>query len=80
MIWNSNKFCYNQQLILVYVVLCLGRGLATIWSPVQGVLSSVKENQWNWEMSPYAPEAGARGEGKRRLRELISDKGDSDNY
>jgi hypothetical protein len=36
------------------VLLCLGRGLATNWSPVQGVLPSV---QWsrNWEISPSAP-------------------------
>jgi hypothetical protein len=31
--------------ICFYVLLCLGRGLATSWSPVQGVLSSVS---WSW--------------------------------
>jgi hypothetical protein len=35
----------------VCVVLCLGRGLATSWSPVQGVLPSVKWSR-NWEISP----------------------------
>jgi hypothetical protein len=35
----------------VCVVLCLGRGLATSWSPVQGVLPYVKWSR-NWEISP----------------------------
>jgi hypothetical protein len=33
------------------VVLCLGRGLVTSWSPVQGVLQSAKWSR-NWEISP----------------------------
>jgi hypothetical protein len=41
----------------VCVVLGLGRGLATSWSLVQGVLPSVKWS-WNWEI---------RGHGPRRL-------------
>jgi hypothetical protein len=35
----------------VYVVLCIGWGLATSWSLVQGFLPSVKW-LWNWEISP----------------------------
>jgi hypothetical protein len=31
--------------VCVYVVLCLGIGLATSWSPVQGVLPSVKRSK-----------------------------------
>jgi hypothetical protein len=42
-------------LFCVCVVLCLGRGLATSWSLVQGVLPSVKWS-WNWK-----PEARAQG-------------------
>jgi hypothetical protein len=42
------------HLFCVCVVLSLGRGLATSWSPVQGVLPSVKWS-WNWENVPYAP-------------------------
>jgi hypothetical protein len=37
-------------LFCVYFVLCLGRGLATSWSPVQGVLPTVykiKKLKWN---------------------------------
>jgi hypothetical protein len=34
-------------LFCICVVLCLGRGLATSWSLVQGVLPSVKWS-WNW--------------------------------
>jgi hypothetical protein len=29
------------RLFCVYVVLCVGSGLATDWSPVQGVISTV---------------------------------------
>jgi hypothetical protein len=43
-VWCMRLFC-------VCVVLCLGRGLATSWSPVQGVLPSVKW-WWNWEIRP----------------------------
>jgi hypothetical protein len=35
----------------VCVVLCVGTGLATSWSPVRGVLLSVKWSR-NWEISP----------------------------
>jgi hypothetical protein len=31
--------------LCVYVVLCLGRSLATNWSPVQGVLPSVNDQE-----------------------------------
>jgi hypothetical protein len=43
-VWCMCLFC-------VCVVLCLGRGLATSWSPVQGVLPSVKWS-WNWKKRP----------------------------
>jgi hypothetical protein len=44
-----------MYLFCVCVVLCLGRGLTTSWSLVQGVLPSVKLS-WNWKS-----EAGAQG-------------------
>jgi hypothetical protein len=47
-VWCMCLFC-------VCVVLCLGRGLATSWSLLQGVLPSVKWS-WNWKA-----EAGAQG-------------------
>jgi hypothetical protein len=56
-IWYVYAFC-------VCVVLCLGRGLATSWSPAQGVLSSVKWSG-NWE-SALCSTVGARG-GKKKL-------------
>jgi hypothetical protein len=43
----------------VCVVLCLGRGLATSWSPVQGVLPSVKWSR-NWEISPVIQSGSKR--------------------
>jgi hypothetical protein len=45
----------------VCVVLCLGRGLATGWSPVQGVLPSVKWSR-NWEISPMLESRAKRRE------------------
>jgi hypothetical protein len=42
----------------VCVVLCLGRGLATSWSPVQGVLPSVNDKKLRNQ--PYAPKVGAK--------------------
>jgi hypothetical protein len=47
----------------VYVVLCLVRGLATNWSPVQGVLPSVKWSR-NWETSPMIQSGNKRSKGK----------------
>jgi hypothetical protein len=41
-------------LFCVYVVLCLGRGLATSWSLVQKVLPSVKWS-WNWKIRGQGP-------------------------
>jgi hypothetical protein len=41
------------------VVLCLGRGLATSWSPVQGVLQSVNDQET--EKSVLCSKVGARG-------------------
>jgi hypothetical protein len=48
----------------VCVVLCLGRGLATSWSPVQGVLPSVRSR--NWEIRPML-RSGSRGRKKKTL-------------
>jgi hypothetical protein len=47
----------------VYVVLCLGRGLPTSWSPVQGILSSVKWS-WNWKSETRA-QVGCRASGNK---------------
>jgi hypothetical protein len=52
----------------VCVVLCLGRGLETSWSPVQGVLPSVKLSR-NWEISPMF-RSGARSRKKIGWTEL----------
>jgi hypothetical protein len=49
----------------VCVVLCLGRGLATSWSPVQGVLPSVKWSR-NWEISPML-QSGEQEEERKGL-------------
>jgi hypothetical protein len=45
------------------VVLCLGRGLATSWSLVQGVLPSVKWS-WNWKAEVRAQRGCRVGEKK----------------
>jgi hypothetical protein len=45
------------------VVLCLGRGPVTSWSPVQGVLPSEKWS-WNWEMSPVLQSESKRSDKK----------------
>jgi hypothetical protein len=52
--------------LCVCVVLCLDRGLATSWSPVQGVLPTVKWSR-NWEISPML-QSGS----KRKKNSLIS--------
>jgi hypothetical protein len=44
---------FDVCIFCVYVVLCLGRGLATGWSLVQGVLPSVKWS-WNWKAETRA--------------------------
>jgi hypothetical protein len=44
----------------VCAVLCLGRGLATSWSPAQGVLPSVNDQET--EKSALCSEVGARGD------------------
>jgi hypothetical protein len=50
----------------VYVfILCLGRGLATSWSLVQGVLRSVKWS-WNWKSE-------ARAQGGYRASEKMDE-------
>jgi hypothetical protein len=40
--------CLYVRLFCVRVVLCIGRGLATGWSLVQGFLPSVKKRLRNW--------------------------------
>jgi hypothetical protein len=50
----------------VCVVLCLGRGLVTSWSPVQGVLPSVNDQET--EISALCSKVGARGRKKYNLR------------
>jgi hypothetical protein len=49
-------------LFCVCVVLCLSRGIATSWSPVQGVLQSVKWS-WNREISSTL-QSGSMSRGK----------------
>jgi hypothetical protein len=52
----------------VCVLLCLGRGLATSWSPVQGVLPSVNDQETKksslsskkWEQAPKWEERGRK--------------------
>jgi hypothetical protein len=56
-IWYMCLFC-------VCVVLCLGRGLATSWSLVQGVLPSVKWS-WNWKKSEARAQGGCRASEKK---------------
>jgi hypothetical protein len=51
-----------MRLFCVCVVLCLGRGLATSWSPVQGVLPSVNEQET--EKSALCSKGGTRGRKK----------------
>jgi hypothetical protein len=55
--------------VCVFLCLCTGRGLATSWSPVQGVLPTVP----NQETEPYAPKAVASSqvwEQRRRRKKL----------
>jgi hypothetical protein len=40
--------------VCVFLCLCTGRGLATSWSPVQGVLPTVHDQETE-ETQPYAP-------------------------
>jgi hypothetical protein len=66
-VWCVRLFC-------VCVVLCVGRGLATGWSPVQGVLPTVYRSR-NWsEMRvsrmPYAPE-GVTAVKKKRSEKSV---------
>jgi hypothetical protein len=55
-----------MRLFCVFVVLCLGRGLVTGWSPVQGALSSVKRSR-NWEIS-HMLQSGSK---RKKLPTLI---------
>jgi hypothetical protein len=55
---------YVYMLFCACVVLCLGRGLATSWSLVQGVLPSVKWS-WNWKIRGQSP-TGAVESAKRK--------------
>jgi hypothetical protein len=54
----------------VYVVLCLGRGLAMSWSPVQGVLPSVKWSR-NWEISLMLQSGRKRRKNAKVMTSLI---------
>jgi hypothetical protein len=44
--------------VCVFLCLCTGRGLATSWSPAQGVLPTVPDQETE-ETQPHAPKAGA---------------------
>jgi hypothetical protein len=55
----------------VCVVLCLGRGLATSWSLVQGVLPSVKWS-WNWKSEARAQGRCTVSEKKNNVREFAT--------
>jgi hypothetical protein len=50
------------------VVLCLGRGLATSWSPVQGVLPSVNDQET--EKSALSSKVGAKRKGEKVLTNM----------
>jgi hypothetical protein len=56
-------------LFCVCVVLCLGRGLAMSWSPVQGVLPSVKMIM-KLRNDPYSPKWEQEGAKKWKQREI----------
>jgi hypothetical protein len=59
-------FSVRMRLFCVCVVLRLGRGLATSWSPVQGALLSVKWSR-NWEIS-HMLQIGSKEGGKKLNR------------
>jgi hypothetical protein len=68
---HTRHGCLVCVCVCVWVVLCLGRGLATSWSPVQGVPLSVK--WWrNWEISPHAPKWEQRGGENLRTAKFTS--------
>jgi hypothetical protein len=56
---SRNGCLYSECLFCVSVVLCVGRGLATGWSPVQGVLSTVYRIK-KLEKSVQGPIKGCR--------------------
>jgi hypothetical protein len=43
--------------VCVFLCSCTGRGLATSWSPVRGILPTVPDQETE-ETQPYAPKAG----------------------
>jgi hypothetical protein len=45
--------------VRVFLCLCTGRGLTTSWSPVQGVLPAVPDQETE-ETQPYAPKSGSK--------------------
>jgi hypothetical protein len=56
----------------VCVVLCLGRGLATNWSPDQGVLPSVNDQET--EKSALCSKSGASSQmGEKRKKKFVDD-------
>jgi hypothetical protein len=60
--------------VCVFLYLCTGRGFATNWSPVQGVLPTVPDQETE-ETQPYAPKAGASSQvWEQRGRKKFSPK------
>jgi hypothetical protein len=62
--------------VCVFLCLCRGRGLATSWSPVQGVLPTVADQETE-ETQPYAPKTGANSQvweqrGRKKILHCIS--------
>jgi hypothetical protein len=62
--------------VCVYSVFVLGIGLATVWSPVQGVLPTVLDQETervNLSVSrtPYVPSGNNRNKNRRRKRRRI---------
>jgi hypothetical protein len=68
--------CVCVRLLSVRVVLCLGGGLATSWSPVQEVLPSVKRS-WHCEINPMLQKWEQDGSKiiLTRARQLVSLEG-----
>jgi hypothetical protein len=61
---HTRRGCLVCVFFCVCIVLCLGRGLATSWSPVQGILPSVIDQET--EKSVLRSKVGARTREKRK--------------
>jgi hypothetical protein len=63
------------RLFCVCVVLCVSRGLATGWSPVQGVLPTVKDQETEVKRSvsrmPYAPSGSNRNKDRKNMGQSL---------